>query len=49
LKNKKIIYIDINGRKTEFELEQNKDFSKFFCKDEKINNRIKYAIKEIIK
>ena len=48
-KNKKIIYINHNGNKTEFDLGLYKDFSSFTCKDPKINKRIKYAIKEILK
>ena len=48
-KNKKIIYINHNGNKTEFELGLYKDFSSFTCKDPKINKKIKYAIKEILK
>ena len=48
-KNKKIIYINHEGNKAEFDLGPNKEFTNFICKDQKINKRIKYAIKEIIK
>ena len=48
-KNKKIIYINHNGNKTEFDLGLYKDFPSFTCKDPKINKKIKYAIKEILK
>ena len=48
-RNKKIIYIEHNKSKKEFQLEPNKDFCDFKCKESKINKRIKYAIKEIIR
>ena len=48
-RNKKIIYIEHNKNKKEFQLEPNKDFCDFKCKESKINKRIKYAIKEIIR
>ena len=48
-KNKRIIYIDHEGNKTVFELGLEKEFTNFACKDAKINKRIKYAIKEIMK
>ena len=48
-RNKKIIYIEQGKNKTEFKLEPFQDFCDFNCKDTKINKRIKYAIKEIIK
>ena len=48
-KNKKIIYIEQGKNKTEFQLEPFQDFCDFNCKESKINKRIKYAIKEIVK
>ena len=48
-KNKKIIYIEQGKNKLEFELESYQNFCDFKCKESKINKRIKYAIKEIIK
>ena len=48
-KDKKILYTDNKGNKTEYELKSNEEFCDFVCKDIKINKRIKYAIKEILK
>ena len=48
-KNKKIIYISPTGDIKEFDLGPDNEFSNFTCKEPKINKRIKYAIKEIIK
>ena len=48
-KDKKILYIDNKGNKTQYELKPNEEFCDFVCKDSKINKRIKYAIKEILK
>ena len=48
-KNKKIIYINNEGKPTEFELEPEKEFCDFNSNNPKINKKIKYAIKEIIK
>ena len=48
-KNKKIIYINNEGKPTEFELEPEKEFCDFNSNNPKINKKIKYAIKEITK
>ena len=49
LKNKKIIYVDNKGNISNFELNNNQDFSHFKCSNEKINSKIKYSIKELKK
>ena len=48
-KNKKIIYINKHGEITNFELQDNEDFTAFKCEDHKINKRIKYALRELRK
>ena len=46
---KKIIYINKDGTKVNYELKRNQDFSEFRCDNSKINKKIKYALKEIKK
>ena len=47
--DKRIIYIDHKGDKSQFEIGPDKDFCEFICNDLKINKRIKNAIKDILK
>ena len=47
--DKRIIYVDHKGNKSQYEIGQDKDFCDFICGDLKINKRIKNAIKDILK